>query len=656
MSDLMNQPFGAQLMTLPQIFENRFFTIPNYQRSYAWDDKQVQELLKDLDHLIDDGVAHRHYTGTLVLTRAAAADEGDYQVVDGQQRLTTLVTALSLLADKLPAADREGFSTLYLRRGPAGADRAVLRLNADTRQFFERVVLGNGLAADEPATLEAHQRLLKARALIQTWIDGRIAGGTSAAHLRATFETELGFLVYAPAEDAETGIMFEVINNRGKPLSELEKVKNYLIYCCVKLSATTLRADIDQDWSQILRHLNVAKKTSPEDEGAFIRYCMVVFFKLNKTDSQNSYDELKELLALDASMKDAVLKLAIVRTMTDFVIFMKSAALWFSRLYGQNHEGLSADLISVLEQIRGQDRQASIMPLFLSLVIRHKQQGPILLYLLALLEKLNFRVYMARNIVKRNDTGQGDLYWFASAYYHEELLSSLSEDELKIGKAILVDDHQALEYRLVEFSLYHSPDALFESSLTLEPSSNEDFYKWSGLRYFLMSYEQEIQPRKSIQIDKITLARSEGKTNDYISVEHRWAVNNRNGEGENNRAVDLFQKRRLGNFVLLELRLNIQGGNGSLEDKKNRYIDGLGDEPPTDLHQVRRMFKDAIAVTQEIGDRARHKNYYLDLNTQINDRAEERLKKFALKRWSLKDYRGYKKLKALAESGYENEE
>jgi len=352
--------------------------------------------------------------------------------------------------------------------------------------------------------------------------------------------------------------------------------------------------------------------------------------------------------------------LAIVQKMTNFVIFMKSAALWFSRLYGQSHEGLSADLISVLEQIRGQGRQASIMPLFLSLVIRNKDHGPTLLKLLSLLEILNFRVYMARNIVKRNDSGQGYLYWYASAYFHGELLSSLSEAERSITKSnILLDEHQALEYKLVEFSINSASDKIFAKSLALEPGSNEDFYQWSGLRYFLMSYEQYLQPRKSIQIDKITLARSDGKTGDYMSVEHRWAVKNRNGEGENNRVVDLFQKRRLGNFVLLELRLNIQGSNGDLKNKSDRYVDGLLEEPPTDLQQVRRMFKDAKAVAEGIefaGRTQRKKNYFLGLHTEINNRVEDRLKIFALKRWSLKDYLGYKKLKDLAESGDETEE
>ncbi|MBF4211755.1 DUF262 domain-containing protein, partial [Pseudomonas donghuensis] len=84
--------------------------------------------------------------------------------------------------------------------------------------------------------------------------------------------------------------------------SELEKVKNYLIYCCVKLSAASLRDSIDEDWSEILRALNIAGKTSAGEESAFLRYCLVVHFKLNKTDSQNGYEELKKRVNLDGGL------------------------------------------------------------------------------------------------------------------------------------------------------------------------------------------------------------------------------------------------------------------------------------------------------------------------------------------------------------------
>ena len=648
--------FGSQLATLPEIFQNRLFTIPDYQRSYAWDEQQVEELLKDLGHLLDDGVAHRHYTGTLVLTRAEAAQNNDqeYHVVDGQQRLTTLVIALRVLIDYLPEADRSAFSALYLRRGEVGADRFVLRLNSDTRQFFERVLMGKGNPSIEPVSLEAHERLLKARKLISAWIADRVKSGASIEQIRTTLEHDLGFLVYAPKEDAETGIMFEVINNRGKALSELEKVKNYLIYCSVKLGAPTVRETIDQNWSGILHNLNVAKKTSSGDEGGFLRYCMIVFFQLNKTDSQYGYDELKKKLKLEASVKDVERKKWVLDEILAFVDFMKLASLWYARLYGQRHEGVQPDLIPVLEQIRSQDRQASIMPIFLALVIRNEGEGKTLTRLLSLLERVNFRVYMARNVTARTDTGQGDLYAYAAAYYHNRLLNNIPEAERKLRRSRLEDDQQALEYRLVQFALWYAPDSVLEDSLRLEKDSNDDFYNWGGLRYFLMNYEQELQPNKTIQIDKIKLARSEGKSADFLSVEHRWATENRNAEGENNRAIDKFEKRRLGNFVLLELRINIRASNLDLEEKIKHYL-GNGEEPATDLEQVRKMIRESHAVMKDMNELIRSKNYYLSLHREINDRAEKRMISFALKRWALKDYVGYAELKKRADAEWTEE-
>lgn len=641
---MTTEAFGTQLLTLPSIFENRLFTIPDYQRGYAWEKKQVEELLRDIDHLMNDGVALRHYTGTLVLSRPNGVADGEFHVVDGQQRLTTLVTLMRVLSEHLRPADRPAFDELYLRRGEVGSDRSVLRLNSDTHLFFERVVLGDGNTANEPATLEAHERLLDSRKVIGKWLVERLGNGVAASDIRSAIETELGFLVYAPKEDAETGIMFEVINNRGKPLSELEKVKNYLIYCCVKLSATTLRSSIDSDWSGILRNLNAASKTSPSDEGAFLRYCVAVHFKLNKTDSQYGYDELKRLMTLDEAVKNEVLKKDAIVRIADFVCFLKTAALWYARLYGQRHEGLGNELRSVLNQIRAQEQQASIMPLFLALVIKNQAKNDRLVRLLTLLEVLNFRVYMARNMTARNDTGQGDLYWYASRYYHDELLAEFSEDDRKVGKKAIESQEDALEYFLVKFVLWLSADERFSNSFVLEAESPDDFYRWGGLRYFLMNYEAKLQPNKTIPIEKILLSRKEGKSSDYLSVEHIWALENRNQDGENNRRVDKFERRRLGNFSLLELRLNIQGGNDGLETKLPRYLRRVDDEPPTDLAQVRKMAKDADGLIKKLSKETKSKNYFLRFYRSLNDLQEDRYIKFAEDRWSIKGYLGYKQL------------
>lgn len=643
--------FGAQLLNLPTIFSGNFFTIPDYQRGYAWDKKQVEDLLKDLDHLMNDGVALQHYTGTLVLSRSQNDDTLEFHVVDGQQRLTTLVIFMRSLWERLPTDQQTSFEALYLRRGDFGNERSVLRLNSDTRIFFDRVILADGNTDSCLVTLEAHQRMLDARSVIEKWLDEKIASGVDLAQIKTTLESELGFLVYAPKEDAETGIMFEVINNRGKPLSELEKVKNYLIYCCVKLSALSLRNLIDLDWSEILQALNAAKKTSSGDEGAFLRYCMVVHFQLNKTDSQYGYDELKKRINLDVSLVDPEKKKKTIKQIADFVDFMKTAAFWYRRLYEPQHSGLEPALADILVRIRAQGRHASIMPIFLALVITLKGNDERLLKLLNLLEILNFRVYMARNMTARNDTGQGDLYWFAARYFHGKLLKEIAVEDRKIGKDILATEEDVLEWYLLRFIHWYASDERFKNSFFLDGESPDDFYKWRGLRYFLMNYEAKLQPKKTIQIDKILLGVKDKKTADYLSVEHLWATENRSGEGENNRKQDKFERRRLGNFVLLELRLNIQGYSDDLEVKIPRYLNGIAEEPPSDLQQVRRMTRDAKAVLADLEGRQKRVNFFYDFHRNLNDQQEKRYVEFAESRWSLKGFIGYKKiLKETVES------
>ncbi len=480
--------------------------------------------------------------------------------------------------------------------------------------------------------------------LVSKWLSAHLKSGVKASSILASIEKKLGFLVYAPKEDAETGIMFEVINNRGKQLSELEKVKNYLIYCSVKLSASTLRNSIDSDWSDILHNLNTAKKTSSSDEGAFLRYCVAVHFMLNKTDSQHGYDELKKLINIDLAVKNNNSKKETIIQIKEFVAFLKAAALWYARLFGQQHNNIDPRLSTILNQLRAQGQQASIMPIFLALVLRLKGEGEQLVTLLRLLEILNFRVYMARNMTSRNDTGQGDLYFYASHYYHNDLLKYFMAEQNKLGKRQAKTQEDAIEYYLVTFILWYATEQRFEDSFILENGSPDDFYNWRGLRYFLMNYEAKLQPNKTIPIDKILKSRKEGKSSDYLSIEHVWAKENRNKEGENNRSVDKFEKRRLGNFVLIELRLNIQGGNDSLELKLSRYLKGYDGQQPTDLAQVRRMGRDAKKTLSGFEGKIQKKNYFNNLYKELNSLQEKRYVKFANERWSIKEFLGYRQL------------
>ena len=82
-----------------EIFAEGTFSIPIYQRAYAWTDAEVQTLLRDVRDAREraSGTASRdYYLGTLVVNRRAREDRDIFEVVDGQQRLTTLFILLAL--------------------------------------------------------------------------------------------------------------------------------------------------------------------------------------------------------------------------------------------------------------------------------------------------------------------------------------------------------------------------------------------------------------------------------------------------------------------------------------------------------------------------------------------------------------------------------
>ena len=87
-------------VSLQDLFHDRIFRVPDYQRGYAWEEQQVREFLDDLELLSPSG---RHYTGTIILHPQPKDEYMDSEgnsyvgnhVVDGQQRLTTIVLLLN---------------------------------------------------------------------------------------------------------------------------------------------------------------------------------------------------------------------------------------------------------------------------------------------------------------------------------------------------------------------------------------------------------------------------------------------------------------------------------------------------------------------------------------------------------------------------------
>ena len=87
--------------TVQELFTDKVLRIPDYQRGYAWERQQLEDFWEDLEYL---GPDKDHYTGTVILHEQSEDildEEGKrhrvFHVVDGQQRLTTVVLLLNCI-------------------------------------------------------------------------------------------------------------------------------------------------------------------------------------------------------------------------------------------------------------------------------------------------------------------------------------------------------------------------------------------------------------------------------------------------------------------------------------------------------------------------------------------------------------------------------
>src|SRR5688572_6005022 len=91
-----------QYLTLAQLLDKRLFRIPEYQRAYSWTSQQRQDLFGDIEKMNAKGPDEGHFMAAVVCLRRKKQTLGtdDYhvvEVVDGQQRLTTLIILLNVI-------------------------------------------------------------------------------------------------------------------------------------------------------------------------------------------------------------------------------------------------------------------------------------------------------------------------------------------------------------------------------------------------------------------------------------------------------------------------------------------------------------------------------------------------------------------------------
>jgi hypothetical protein len=260
--------FNTANSTFRQLLGNGLsYRVPPFQRDYSWTEDEWDDLWQDLLGLFEPDGEPMHYMGYLVLQ---SADNKHFEIIDGQQRLTTISVMIlaalghlqALVAAGMDADDnarrKEQLQNSYIGYlDPVSlVPRPKLELNRHNNRFYQTYLVPlerlpqRGLNASEHQLRKA---FLWFRDRIKARFDVSIESGKALAGFLEHLVDKLFFTVITVTDELNAFKVFETLNARGVRLSATDLLKNYLfsLISTAETHEVELRA-LEDRWERIV--------------------------------------------------------------------------------------------------------------------------------------------------------------------------------------------------------------------------------------------------------------------------------------------------------------------------------------------------------------------------------------------------------------------
>lgn len=510
-----------QYLPLAKLFDGRLFRIPEYQRAYSWTAHQRKDLFGDVEKTHEKGEDEGHFMAAVVCLRREKQTLGTdtyhvMEVVDGQQRLTTLIVLLNALKlaldEKIKAEAKlaQEFSELLVKT--EADELLLLQTNHDSSHHFANYLRKGVAESSSTAKTLADREILEAiedcTRFVKEWKDR----GESLLSLAALLKNRLFFLLHEIDEEKTVYTVFEVLNSRGLDVSWIDRLKSILMGAAFELKKTNYSGVINElhtTWRDIYSVIGLRQGLSTEA----LRFAATL-----RTDEapsrplgeEDSVDALRIKASSAKGIRDVANWLLEVTKACDTVI--KNPRV--NAVTRISQARLLATAIHLRADIKPAERTALLMRW----------------------EKVSFRIYgMLRNDAR---TRVGDYVRLAWQIMNEQ----------PSFKAI----DAAIEQIGREFPIQDAVNALRNTNC-YEGWENE-------VRYLLFRYEEYLAQKQKLdfsneQWEKIWMV------SPSESIEHIWAKS---------KAPDKY-RHRLGNLVLLPPKLNSKLQDVSPIDKVKPY-------------------------------------------------------------------------------------
>lgn len=509
-----------QYLSLAGLFNQRLFEIPGYQRAYSWTTKQRSDLFNDINKTFSKGPDEGHFMAATVCLQRRKTILGTDQytvleIVDGQQRLTTLVLlmkAISIAARGRRKAEKISTEIDHLLVKEDGDELLLLQTNHDSSHHFSNYVRHGKRAKSKEATTIADRELLKAIEECTAFVEQWITGGKKLSALLSLIKNRLFFLLHEISEEKAVYTVFEVLNSRGLSVSWLDRLKSILMGAAFEQKPDSKKAilrDLHVVWREVYSCIGLHQGLNSES----LRFAGTLRTRVEPSRPLSEEDSVNVL-------RDQATTFKKIREVADWVLLVTKAC----------------DRIFADPRIGGVTRIVQVRLLAVAILLREDIKDKKKEELLKIWEKVTFRMYgMAGNDGR---TGVGDFTRLAWRTINENLSPAKIIAELKsIGSA------------------YPIREAVRELT-------NEDCYNGWGdeLRYFMFRYEEYLSREfglnfKSEQWAKVWMS------SPADSIEHILPQSKAGAK----------TKDRLGNLVILPPRLNSKLNADPPKEKVDAY-------------------------------------------------------------------------------------
>jgi hypothetical protein len=342
----MSMNFNTSNDTLRQLLGNGLsYHVPPFQRDYSWTDDEWDDLWQDIIALFEEDGEPAHYMGYLVLQ---SSDSKRFDIIDGQQRITTLsvmiLAGLAYLQDLVDAgqdADNNRRRKEHLQNSYIGyvdpvslVPRSKLELNRHNNRFYQTYLVPLERMPQRNLHASEHQ-LRKAFNWFKERFSSRFgrtaeSGQQFAAMLDALVD-KLFFTVITVTDELNAFKVFETLNARGVRLSATDLLKNYLfsLISSGELHEAEMKA-LEERWERIVGLLG--SESFPE----FLR-----IFWNSRNKLVRKSDLFKTIRRRIATREDAF---ALVRE-------LDHSAETYAALRDPGHDGWNSDEREALQQL-----------------------------------------------------------------------------------------------------------------------------------------------------------------------------------------------------------------------------------------------------------------------------------------------------------------